>query len=625
MIFGQTPKSQRLVFVEEFTQASCGPCAAANPTLNATLSANTSKVVSLKYQTSWPGVDPMNAANPSDVATRVKFYGWISGVPCITKDGDSIPNWPSSYTGYPGALTTTVINTEYAVSSPFTMNLSHHLSVACDSIFITCIINATTAATYSNLNLRVAIAEKEIDFCAAPGSNGEKAFFGVMRKMLPNATGTSLASTWTNNQADTVTFAEALPAYIYDKNQISVVAFIQAGGSGLGVAHTVYQAAFSAPQPLSLDAGLPCGSLGVPSGLTCVNSITPTVTIKNYGTTTLTSATINYKIDASGTYVGYAWSGSLASGSTATATLPTLSVTGGSHTFYASVVSPNTVTDFNAKNDLMTQAFNIGLTSGASNPPVTQSFTASTWPPTGWMNIDVTNDGSSWVRTSTGSGGASTYSAAIAFYSIAAGAVDELYVLPFDLSNASSATLTFNVAYAMYSATESDSISVRVSTDCGSTWDQPYGKTKSALATNGGGYVTSSFIPTTSQWRNESVDLTPWTTAPVVYVKFRARSGYGNNAFIDDINITSVITSVSNPTPEKNIEMFPNPSNGKVSFTGLKNANISIYSLLGSKVMEMNNIDGNQQIDMSNLEGGAYIVKILSGNRIVTKKLVLDK
>ena len=130
MIFGQTPKSQRLVFVEEFTQASCGPCAAANPTLNATLSANTSKVVSLKYQTSWPGVDPMNAANPSDVATRVKFYGWISGVPCITKDGDSIPNWPSSYTGYPGALTTTVINTEYAVSSPFTMNLSHHLSVA---------------------------------------------------------------------------------------------------------------------------------------------------------------------------------------------------------------------------------------------------------------------------------------------------------------------------------------------------------------------------------------------------------------------------------------------------------------------------------------------------------------
>ena len=100
--YAQVPKSQRMVLVEEFTQASCYSCALYNPALNTLLAANTSKVISLKYQTSWPGVDPMNAANPSDVAGRVSFYGWISGVPIVVKDGDLPPK--KSY--FPQLITT---------------------------------------------------------------------------------------------------------------------------------------------------------------------------------------------------------------------------------------------------------------------------------------------------------------------------------------------------------------------------------------------------------------------------------------------------------------------------------------------------------------------------------------
>ena len=52
----------QMPIVEHFTQASCGPCASQNPTLYTTLgtfgSANYAKIT---YQTSWPGVDPMNA------------------------------------------------------------------------------------------------------------------------------------------------------------------------------------------------------------------------------------------------------------------------------------------------------------------------------------------------------------------------------------------------------------------------------------------------------------------------------------------------------------------------------------------------------------------------------------
>jgi hypothetical protein len=62
-------QSQRLVLVEGFSQASCGPCAAQNPALNAALTAAThDTVVSIKYQTSWPGIDPMNAQTAAEVA-----------------------------------------------------------------------------------------------------------------------------------------------------------------------------------------------------------------------------------------------------------------------------------------------------------------------------------------------------------------------------------------------------------------------------------------------------------------------------------------------------------------------------------------------------------------------------
>ena len=56
-------QSQRLVLIEEFTNASCPPCAAQNPAFNILLSNNTVKAISIKYQTNWPGVELRKAGN----------------------------------------------------------------------------------------------------------------------------------------------------------------------------------------------------------------------------------------------------------------------------------------------------------------------------------------------------------------------------------------------------------------------------------------------------------------------------------------------------------------------------------------------------------------------------------
>lgn len=613
IVNGQNSKSQRLVLLEEFTNASCGPCAAANPGLNTILNANSTKVVSLKYQVNWPGADPMNAQNATDVNTRKVYYA-VNSVPKVFLDGNTIAGGENA-----SSFTVSQLNTEYAVASPFTINLSHTMSADYDSIFITCNIISTTAATYTGpLKLHVAITEEEINFCSAPGTNGETDFYNVMRKMLPNASGTTLATTWTLNQTDNHTFSVALPSYIYNKNNIAVVAFIEDDSN-----KNVKQAAYSAPlSQIQLDAGFECNSLSLPS-FTCSTALNPVVTLKNFGTDTITSATINYKPDASSTYTGYSWSGSILPGDTAHINLPTCNVTSGSHTFYVSATLPNNQSDYNTFNNLYTQLYIIGASTGGTTPHIAEGFTLATFPPSGWMNIDITNDGTKWIRSSTVGGfGNSTNSAKIAFFNIASGNSDELFIKPVDLSTLTSASLTFNVAYAQYSSSYKDTIKVMVSTNCGTTWFTPYSKNGSALAT--APIATSSFVPTSSQWRTESIDLTPYVGNQAVYIKFHAGSNYGNNAYIDDININTYSLSTESIFVN-NIEITPNPSSGLVNITNLDNANIIIYNLLGNKIMEFNNESGNKQLDLSKFDNGIYMFQIISNNKTTTKKVIINK
>lgn len=216
ILFAQT---QRLVFVEEFTQASCGPCASANPAFNTLLNANTTKATSLKYQVSWPGSDPMNAQNPTDAANRVTYYG-VSGVPDARLSG-------TVTSGAPSNVTQAKIDAEYAIPSAYSIKLDHWFNAANDSIYINCEITCTQNVTFVNPRIRVSLIEKTITFSTAPGSNGEKVFYNVMRKMYPTANGIALPGTMTNGQKKVFSFKEKLPSYIYSKPQLGVVAWIQ--------------------------------------------------------------------------------------------------------------------------------------------------------------------------------------------------------------------------------------------------------------------------------------------------------------------------------------------------------------------------------------------------------------
>lgn len=224
ILFAQSP---RLVLIEEFTQASCPPCASQNPAFNTLLNANTAKAAAIKYQVSWPGSDVMNAQNPGDVANRVVYYG-VSGVPYGRVDGVEIANDCGAYAGAPTCLNQAEINTANAITSPFTINLVHWFNAANDSIFINCEITCTQNITMATPRVRVAMLEKTITLTNPPaGTNGETVFRNVMRKMYPTPNGTTLAGTWVSGQKKTVSFKEKIPAYIYNKSEIATIAWVQ--------------------------------------------------------------------------------------------------------------------------------------------------------------------------------------------------------------------------------------------------------------------------------------------------------------------------------------------------------------------------------------------------------------
>tara|TARA_B100000809_G_C15129820_1_gene527851 strand:- start:1307 stop:3595 length:2289 start_codon:yes stop_codon:yes gene_type:complete len=90
------------------------------------------------------------------------------------------------------------------------------------------------------------------------------------------------------------------------------------------------------------------------SGITsfvCGNTIYPKITIRNHGSTNLTSLDINYQKDIGGITTTINWTGNLAPYGIATISLSPIFSPSGAHVFSANVTNPNGTSDQNTAND----------------------------------------------------------------------------------------------------------------------------------------------------------------------------------------------------------------------------------------------------------------------------------
>ncbi len=97
----------------------------------------------------------------------------------------------------------------------------------------------------------------------------------------------------------------------------------------------------------------------------------------------------------------------------------------------------------------------------------------------------------------------------------------------------------------------------------------------------------------------------------------------------DAIEITyTVCTSINKTNDNTSISVQPNPTSGLVYInfpSSVKEAEIEIYNVQGKVVKNEKVFDATKtQIDMSNMAKGAYTIRIVSENKIINKKLIVN-
>ncbi|MFL5753163.1 MAG: M43 family zinc metalloprotease [Bacteroidia bacterium] len=382
----------------------------------------------------------------------------------------------------------------------------------------------------------------------------------------------------------------------------------------------------------ALDASI----LGVtsPTGTMCNPTFTPSVTLKNMGTTALTSCTINYQVDA-GTVNTYSWSGNLASLATTVVTLPALTTTVGTHTLTVYTSNPNAGADADPSNDQGTSTFSV-IAPVPVSLPFTEGFEGTTFVPTGWT-LNNPDNLDTWMRNTAGHKTGVASAAIDNYTNDFTGQIDEIMTPAIDLTSAPSPQLTFQVAYKLYTSPTanpnfSDTLQVLISTDCGQTWTSLYKKFGTALTTTTPTFAASQFTPTATQWRMETVSLGSYASISNAYIKFRNISQYENFLFLDDINISSSIGIKDEHAGSLSVDVWPNPAQSQLSVNILNNTSanttVNVYSVIGDAALaplNIKNANGVYNLDLTTLSNGVYMLEVKTDKSRTVKRIVINK
>ncbi|HMG67611.1 MAG TPA: choice-of-anchor J domain-containing protein, partial [Chitinophagaceae bacterium] len=285
--------------------------------------------------------------------------------------------------------------------------------------------------------------------------------------------------------------------------------------------------------------------------------------IRNNGTGTLTSVTLNVAIDA-GAPATTIFPLSLTAGSDTTLNLASITGVGGNHTLTIYTSLPNGAADNYLNNDTLLSYVNI--VTATALLPFSEDFSLATFPPTGWQ-IWNPNGGAANTWTRDAVSGASGAGAAFFddFNINQIGTMDEMITPALDPGVNTDVQLNFKVAYAPVDGVDVstwDGLEVYVSGNGGISYNLVYKKSGDQLATSP--VTTDTFTATPSEpskWRSETIVISPYVlTGQKMIVKFRNTNAFGNDLYLDDINISAIcasctrdlqVVSIDNPRGEE--------------------------------------------------------------------------
>ena len=289
-------QNQRVLLLESFTNTGCGPCAAYNPAMDALIANNADKIAAIKYHVNWPSsADPMYLHNTAENGARTSYYN-VTGVPQVVIDG-------TRFSGNPNQVTQGIIDQLYAIESPMELLLTYEVNEAENTIAVH-VMGRASIDIESELKLHVGVIEREIHFNSAPGPNGERDFYSVMKKLLPNSNGQNLGTLKANDYF-AYSFTWEL-ANIYNMDQLDAIAWVQSSST-----KEVLQACKSSEafEPFyANEAGV--SNFSNVKSVTCSGVEEPKIVLTNFGSNNLTSAELDVLINGESVRT-LTWNGNL--------------------------------------------------------------------------------------------------------------------------------------------------------------------------------------------------------------------------------------------------------------------------------------------------------------------------
>lgn len=341
------------------------------------------------------------------------------------------------------------------------------------------------------------------------------------------------------------------------------------------------------PPVVAFNAGIPAiknnGTLlyGGNVSVCGPNDFTPSVKLINYGTTPLTSVNIYARINGSPVFIT-TFTGNLLQYDSVFIPVSNIVLPAATNTISFYTQLPNGQPDGFPDNDGSKPTQVIIDATPTGNLPISAGFevVAGGFPPANWT-IKNPDNGIGWTRaTNAGKSGAASAFINIYAYNNSEGQTD-LLVLPkvnTTVATTDSLILNFYYAYKQYANGYNDKLEVVVSSDCGNSWSTIWTKAGPSLSTSSG-YTTSSFRPTSSsQWLAAKLVLSQYIGQDII-VAFRSTSDWGQNIYIDDVNLVAVPKTTMPVKLVRFTATASGPSKNIVSWTTASEINTEYFSV----------------------------------------------
>ncbi|MFY7937906.1 MAG: T9SS type A sorting domain-containing protein, partial [Flavobacterium sp.] len=134
------------------------------------------------------------------------------------------------------------------------------------------------------------------------------------------------------------------------------------------------------------------------------------------------------------------------------------------------------------------------------------------------------------------------------------------------------------------------------------------------------------FTPTLTSWNSYHIPLSDFTglitKGHIAQLIFSGQPIGGGTLFVDNVYFST--TALSNQSFDMaKISMYPNPTSNMLTITSANKMDaLSVYNVVGQEVMNVNVNADNTVLNVSGLQDGIYLVKVISEGKVSTSKFI---